>query len=132
MKIWTLVLVIKTAQGGVRRTFCTDHERTVNMLRDENIQRSYDFRVAKCDVKNTQPYNVILTEIAVVQKDHVTPLPVGHAPYGTHICHDGVEHALNALGCCDRCGENIDGPVLLDEPPEPGVSYINPDIDQED
>jgi len=31
-----------------------------------------------------------------------------YAPVGTHLCHDGVEYALNGGGFCDRCGENVE------------------------
>lgn len=31
-----------------------------------------------------------------------------YAPVGSHVCHDGIEYPLNAGGCCDRCGENVE------------------------
>lgn len=138
MKIWTLVLAIRTAQGDKYHTYMTEHERSVNTLLDKETQKSYNYKVAKCEMERTATYNVILTEVQQVQKKHLNVLPVGPAPFGTHICHDGVEYALNGAGCCDRCGEDVVNDCELQpfadpvEAAEPGVSYIDPDIDQKE
>lgn len=32
-----------------------------------------------------------------------------YAPYGSHRCHDGIEHEVNACDFCDRCGIEVKG-----------------------